>query len=508
MHPAVSALVRSLSGGMPNGPSHEEGQNTAISRLARVYEIARNAMEYRADHLVRRAAIERILKRQLVFGQTPADLADQLIVELKWAMYVTEVEEKSIPKHELELILNKLKMETENSKLNKEWLVGMISAEIEEKLNPNSDYHRFTNFAYHVFRSRVRLENIENLDLVLFVAIDSIYSQSDEQQISYHLYKLIKSQSEKVAQEDEVQIATETWKHYEAAMSSPVLNKIMAYVRRQMGPLVLLRDIYFTKPQQFAQILEHKESFINEAGMTLQSQLLLMRRRINTATWRSLTYVFLTKMLVVLLIEIPLERLFTGRVSYGLMGLNVLIPVAVMWLMTSSIKLPQQNDQEKLIEKAWSIVSEFDALPVESEILTNQRKSSIVGGAIFYTFYGLLFVGIFTLIIWGLLKVGYNLVSVSIFLFFLSVVSFFAYRIGQTAQVYLYKGNRMGRTSFTDAAMLPIVVAGRVLSAGVSKFNFLILVFDFILEAPFKMILRFLDNWMSFLANKRDEAVG
>src|SRR3989344_318723 len=101
MHPAVEALLRSLS--MGNGKTEHRHESSAgtIGKLTRVYEIARNALEYRADHLVRRAAIERILRRQLVFNQPPQEVADQLIVELKWAMYVTEVEEKSISKSEL-----------------------------------------------------------------------------------------------------------------------------------------------------------------------------------------------------------------------------------------------------------------------------------------------------------------------------------------------------------------------------------------------------------------------
>ena len=56
--------------------------------------------------------------------------------------------------------------------------------------------------------------------------------------------------------------------------------------------------------------------------------------------------------------------------------------------------------------------------------------------------------------------------------------------------------------------MLPIVTVGSWLSRGVAKLNFLVFVFDFVLEAPFKMILRVMDNWFDFLSRKRDEVVG
>ena len=56
--------------------------------------------------------------------------------------------------------------------------------------------------------------------------------------------------------------------------------------------------------------------------------------------------------------------------------------------------------------------------------------------------------------------------------------------------------------------MLPIVVVGGYLSRGISYLNVIAFVFDFILEAPIKILLRFLDHWAQFLSLKRDEVVG
>ena len=55
---------------------------------------------------------------------------------------------------------------------------------------------------------------------------------------------------------------------------------------------------------------------------------------------------------------------------------------------------------------------------------------------------------------------------------------------------------------------LPILTAGSILSLGLSKLNFLAFAFDFILEAPFKVILGFLDSWAQFLGAKKEEVVG
>jgi hypothetical protein len=477
-----------------------------VGSLARVYEIARNAIEYRADHLVRRAAIERMLRRQLVFGGSVESLAEQLLTELKWAMYVTEIEEEKVSKSEIRKALERYWTSLDKASVNRDWLIGMMSAEIEDLLNPNNDYHRFTTFAFHYFKKRVLLDQGEDIDLELFVAIDKSYSLSDDQQISYHLYKLIRGQA-KTDEKSEEQLLEETWKHFHRAVTSTYLNRLIAWVRRQMGPMVLLRDMYFANPTNFAYLLNNREDFFKEAAIVLEGQMLLMGKRISTATFRSLMYVFLTKMLVILLVEIPLEKALTGEMHYLTLALNVAIPVAVMWLMTATIKLPSDREQQNLLEKAWQITADFDSPPPHGEVLNSIKDMSRVKFVFYYLFYGALFTVTFAALVFALNWLKFNHVSIVVFLFFLSVVSFFAYRIRQTAHLYTYKP-RGNKTSLGEAIMLPVVIVGGILSSGVAKMNFLVFIMDFVLEAPFKIILRFMDNWLSFLSAKKDEVVG
>ena len=93
-----------------------------------------------------------------------------------------------------------------------------------------------------------------------------------------------------------------------------------------------------------------------------------------------------------------------------------------------------------------------------------------------------------------------------VFVFFLTVIAFFAYRISQIAKVYTWKGSRETST-FGDIVALPILAIGSRLSRGLSKLNFLAFTFDFILEAPFKIILGFLDSWVQFLSVKKEEEI-
>jgi len=107
MNPAVRELVKQLSLGKAVATDGEGDTGGPIDHIARVYEVARNALEYRAEHLVRRAAIERILKRQLVFESDTRRLSESLLLELKWAKYVTWESSRPAVVEEIKKIFDK-----------------------------------------------------------------------------------------------------------------------------------------------------------------------------------------------------------------------------------------------------------------------------------------------------------------------------------------------------------------------------------------------------------------
>src|SRR5574337_1010627 len=62
--------------------------HAAVSRFAVLYEKIRTAVDYKDDHLLRKAAIVRILKRQLALETDANVIAMQLIRELIAARYL------------------------------------------------------------------------------------------------------------------------------------------------------------------------------------------------------------------------------------------------------------------------------------------------------------------------------------------------------------------------------------------------------------------------------------
>lgn len=497
MNRPLTALLSRLSFGEISSKSGSDSSHGFIETIARVYERARNALEYRADNLVRRAAIERILKRIMLLTRDPEKVSDHLLTELRWARYITGEEMKSATKVSLQKIIQKYV--SYRGIVPNEWVIKIASAEIEEIFNLNTDYKQFTFFAFQVMRQKIKLTD-ENLDLLIYYSVDKVYAGSDDEQVAYHILSLAGSDITKEKFE-------EAWNLFSLARTHKLLPKINKFIRRQMPPLVLLRDIYFYHPGTFKEILANQEKFDEMAQEVLTNQLELMGGKISTAGIRSVIYVFLTKMILAFGVEVPFEIFFFGHVNLFPLGLNLIFPPTLMWLTTTQIRLPSKKDQESLIARTWYILENFESLGDEEDVLKNSENGNHgILYWIFTTLYFAFFIGVFWAIYYLLGRIGYTLFSKFIFIFFLTVIAFFAYRISQIAKVYSWKPARSG-ASLMEIISLPILAIGSRLSQGLSHLNFLAFAFDFILEAPFKIILGFVDDWVQFLSAKREEQI-
>lgn len=500
MNKPLTALVSRLSYGQSVLAGDKDATFGFVETLAQVYEKARNALEYRADNLVRRAAIERILKRRVLINKDPQSLTENLLTELRWAKYLSYEEAKKARTMDLDKVIGKYVSYLKSS-IPDEWVIKIASSEIEELFNLNTDYNQFTYFAFQIIRKKVAIKD-DNIDLLLYFAIDKVYAESDDEKIAYHILKLAEG-------EPTIKTIEETWKLYNIAKNHKDLPRIIKFIRRQMPPLVLVRDVYFYNPKTFRQTISNKEKFTDKTKEVLEIQLTQMSSRIATAGVRSVLYVFLTKMIFALVLELPFEIIFLGHLNKIPLVLNLIFPPTLMWITTTQIHLPNFKERQSLVERSWFILENFETLDKEDDVLRNVENihKRSLGYNIFSFIYGLFFVGVFVAIIFLLNSIGYTIFSEIIFLFFLTIIAFFAYRISQIARIYSWKDINEEKSTLLDMLSLPILAIGSRLSKGLAKLNFLAFTFDFILEAPFKIILGLVDDWIHFLSIKKEEQI-
>ena len=122
-------------------------------------------------------------------------------------------------------------------------------------------------------------------------------------------------------------------------------------------------------------------------------------------------------------------------------------------------------------------------------------------------FYSLTFI-ITLLIIYELLTLlKFNMISQAIFIFFVSVVTFFSYRIKQIVNEYHLKEKESVLAPIGDFFFMPILSIGKFFSQEIARLNFFIFIFDFLIEAPFKLVFEVVEEWISFVRQRKEEII-
>jgi hypothetical protein len=165
---------------------------------------------------------------------------------------------------------------------------------------------------------------------------------------------------------------------------------------------------------------------------------------------------------------------------------------------------PQNDNTDMIIEgiKEISFVGREKKQPL---ILRPQLKRGFFASAIFNVIYSASFLFSVYIIIKGLSFIGFNWVSITIFLFFLAFVSFFSIIVSRGVKdlMIIERKENLG-TFVIDLFYMPIILVGRWLSNNMSRVNIFIFIFDFIIEAPFKILVEVAEDWTKYVRERRD----
>jgi len=176
-----------------------------------------------------------------------------------------------------------------------------------------------------------------------------------------------------------------------------------------------------------------------------------------------------------------------------------------MFLLGVSVRVPSDKNTELIVKGLDEIIF----VPPEKQekiIMETVTRRSKVATVIYNIIYAIIFTGILGLIIYGLYRLNFNIVSGAIFIIFLSLISFFGFRIRSSAHEFIVKKKSGGFLSFLfDIGFLPVIRLGRWISLKSAKINVMIFLLDVIIEAPFKTIIDYLEGLVGFLREKKEE---
>jgi hypothetical protein len=201
-------------------------------------------------------------------------------------------------------------------------------------------------------------------------------------------------------------------------------------------------------------------------------------------------------------VEGTYERIVYGHILWSSILINTSVPPLLMLIVSLSFRAPGSENTARIHDTIRSLL--YHEKPQLGEVLSLKKRRS-KPRALFSALWWGAFLISFGFIVSFLRVLSFNFVSVVIFLFFLAIVSFLAYRISLTAHLYRMGERQSLFTPVIDFLFMPVVRVGRELTANISKINILLFIFDFFIETPFKLLFAFFEQWFVFLHAKREE---
>lgn len=490
--------------------------NPLVAELATWYEKFRTAMDYRDDEVILRSTIERILKRRMLLGGKGESVAAPLIRELIWARYFPDSSvPESVVAHVASAIDLFLKLEEEinkkhriNKTLVNEWMMQLLSSEIEHILKPSHQKDTMCNFIYQLFRQRITIsDDLEEVrDIQTFIAVRRAFANDDVAFLRYHLFKhyfgrLSSQNLDKVSDR-----FPKAYKELSAQLRYPAKDKIYLYIKNQIVSFLILDDV-LKKNQNLLSLLSETEKLNLAIMEACNARYKAVRGRVRRAIIRSVIFIFFTKAIFALTVEGTYEKFIYDRVIWSSIALNTLAPPILMIMVGLFIQTPAKENSFRIVNKINSIL--FDDYPDLGQSLVvrkTPKKTDPIFGLLFILLWLTTFVLSFGAIIFILNEFQVNPLSQGIFIFFLAIVSFISYRINRTANMYVLREHRdsLGSLVF-DFFFMPFIQVGRRLTTAISQINIVLFIFDFIIETPFKGIFAFFEQWFLFLRTQREK---
>lgn len=495
-----------------------------VSLLAIAYEKVRNAIEYREDHLVLRAAIERILKRRLALNPEGKGEAENLLRELMWARYFANESLGDGDIQKIQEIIDKyikIRRPLISGKDNKTQVYlskrffAFLTCEIEETLNPESSQRIsiLTYFIFQTLKDKIKIENVEekNKDTFLLIALDRAFRKSDKPYLHYHLYTTFYSPIGQLKHEELEKLVhdlPDIFKKVDEMIKNHYVDSLTRFVRKQLPPFLILFDIINEKKHHIKSFLSDQNTLWLEVERMCKEKYKQTGSRLRNLAFRSLIYIFATKMLLALILEYPISMFLYNEVSLVSIGINTIFPPILMLFIVLFFKLPGEENTKNIFHRIINIIDEDRTYETQAAYLRKKgapRKPVLIFS--FTVIYSLTFLVTFYLLNAGLSLLHFNPISKIIFVFFISIISFFSYRIRQVVNEYRLKIKEGVLTPVIDFFFMPILSLGKFFSQELSRLNIFIIFFDFIIEAPFKLIIEIFEEWTRFIKTRKEEII-
>lgn len=483
--------------------------SSATKRVAFAYERFRNTLEPDEEDILRRRAIWRILTRRLDEDRPPLVTATALLQELIRAHYI-----KPLPisyAHELaHLLVRAQQIDTRLPAKVGDWFLRIVAVAIDRLLYPRAVEESLVHLMFEDVTARTVWTDVfvpvPEQATQLYIACHRALFTADDYEIAYHyfIHHFPEWQQSTINDGEAARMSGRVEQFYQQLhqlVAHPARDRLMRLVRPTAVPYRLVRDMVREHPDVFAGPVDGLDTVTREV---LQMRMKRIRSRMGKRVWHSVLFLFITKTLIGVLIELPYEILFLRGAHWLALAVNIVFHPVLLFFMSMSARLPGQKNSDRAVEQVRLIVTGEGELP--TIVIGAPRSYGALTWSFFAVIYAVLFMGIF----WGMFSIlallDFSLVAMGMFVVFLGLVSFLSTRIRASVDAVRVIPQREGAFGAMFSFLsLPVLEFGRFLAQNISQVNIALFLMDSVLEAPFKLLIDVTEEWFSFVRDRREE---
>ncbi len=494
------------------------------SHAAHYYEKVRYAVDYKEEDVLQRSAIERILKRKITFGSDTSKIGEDLIIELIQAGYLPngELPQRVVDRVQLVidkavLFMNSVRKFDPNLKnvFFDSKVIGLVACEIEDLLFPSVIEEATADTFYNYIKDRVDVVGLDisqnELDIQVYLASHKSLLKRDNTRLFYSLWKIYYPEWEELDISSDKNIKNikdiaedflAVKKHFEEQLEHPVQFKLLSKLKNDVIYFSTILMLLKRHKGESRELFSNYDSLVSEVENFISSKYKIERKKVDKMVWRAIFYIFATKIILAFLIELPYDLLVEKQVQYLALGINVVFHPLLLFAITRNVHVGDHKNTNIIVEGVSQIVYGSN----HKKISLKFKKSK----SFFFYFGSLLYATLF-LISFGIILIilnslNFNIVGMSLFILFLALVSFFGLRIRYIARSWLVRTNDERFFIFLwDLLTLPVVSLGRWLTYKFSSINIFVFIMDFVIEMPFKAVLRVFDSFVLYIKEKKEE---
>ncbi|MFH1318736.1 MAG: hypothetical protein ABIH71_06945, partial [Candidatus Omnitrophota bacterium] len=351
----------------------------------------------------------------------------------------------------------------------------------------------------------------KDIDIQIYLGIYRNFLKFDRDMLGFILFKYFNANWDKARDEDIAKVAQNI-----NALKDAVKKQLEHPLGRQLNRIINRYTVYYTifldiisrdSVESYSTIKDRVEVFSLQIKKVCSKKYKYIKSKLWRAAVRSIIYIFITKSVFVILLEVPAIKWFGEEINPLSLAINVSFPALLLFLLVLFTKVPSDENTKKVIEGINEITFKEFAREDPFVLKKPVKRGGLITG-IFHLFYSITFFLSFGLVVWGLTKISFNWVSIIIFLFFLAFVSFFGIRIRKSTKAFIITEPKENIFQFfADFFYIPIVAVGKWLSEKFSRINVFVFILDFIIEAPFKVFVQIAEEWTKYVKERKDEIV-